>query len=48
MPQLDFKSYIILISLRSFAVWRVLLIPSTVYTVSRTGTSSVNKFSVEK
>ena len=48
MPQLDFKSYIMLISLGSFAVWGVLLMPSTVYTISGTRTSSVDKFSIEK
>ena len=48
MPQLDIKSYIVLISLRSFVIWRVLLIPSTIYTVSRTGTKFATKFEVKK
>nr|BAD86513.1 ATP synthase subunit 8 [Doliolum nationalis] len=48
MPQLDFKSYIMLITLGSFAAWGVLLMPSTIYSVSGSGTSQVDKFPIEK
>lgn len=48
MPQLDFKSFISLITLGSFVAWRVLLIPSTIFSISGRDTQKVRKFSVEK